>query len=432
MQTENQSLKKDEATSFSRSSKKYQIIRLVNHLLKTCQHLALEKNSKSLGCIPSKINRILELSPYLYVYFYEILCGFEIIDKKWPPLTFDDHIHNTQAVIDSLSLDVLHEDLSYLTGEAVCKPHLTSVQYLLEILESIHEWIYCDKSDSSFQKASIISNYQKNESVSSINIILVILKIFIHLKIKNILQIQVQLKNDNQMPTKKNDEILKYEKEVSITLDESKSNPKEAVFDNIFKNYMKQKELEFKLKREKSTSGNSSLSSSQDNLIQLVNGREKQEMKFEENNTSSISNKDILLVETIDNEIKSIRNALEKNFEANLYKNKWIKKVYEDEFQNTCETRRSEFQKTFQESDHIKDELMKAFNQKNIPNQSRASLKVNQSSRSRGVLLPRSKSLVNYSKYKRVVTPDHNRLEGKNKQSKVNQIKCVLIKYKHC
>lgn len=178
---------------------------------------------------------------------------------------------------------------------------------------------------------------------------------------------------------------------------------------------MKQKELEFKAKREKSTSGNCSLSlqSCQDNLIQLINGEEKQEeMTFLENNTSSNSNKDIFLVETIDNEIESIRNALEKNFETNFNKNEWIKQIYEHEFQNTCETRRSEFQKAFQ--DHNKDELIKAFSQKNISSQSRASLKVNQSSRSRGVLLPRSKSLVNYSKYKREISPDDNiRLEGR-------------------
>lgn len=53
-------------------------------------------------------------------------------------------------------MDVLHEDLSHLTGEAICgaisdssqpdqfkriEPDLVSVEYLLDILRCIHEWI---------------------------------------------------------------------------------------------------------------------------------------------------------------------------------------------------------------------------------------------------------------------------------------------------
>lgn len=50
-------------------------------------------------------------------------------------------------------MDVLHEDLSHLTGEAICgaysrddgietvEPDYVSIEYLLDILRCIHEWI---------------------------------------------------------------------------------------------------------------------------------------------------------------------------------------------------------------------------------------------------------------------------------------------------
>ena len=57
-------------------------------------------------------------------------------------------------MIDSLSLDIIHEDLSHLTGEAICgnyesvstkngkkKIDYVSIEYLLDILISIQEWI---------------------------------------------------------------------------------------------------------------------------------------------------------------------------------------------------------------------------------------------------------------------------------------------------
>lgn len=140
---------KSDSTSLSQSrggGKKSLIVQLVNKLLQICTQLHKPLKYPQ-PCIPTEINLLSELKPNFYIYFYENICGSEVIDKKWPAVTIDDHIHNTQAVIDSLSLDVLHEDLSYLTGEAVCKPHFTSVKYLLEILHSVHEWIQAAKID---------------------------------------------------------------------------------------------------------------------------------------------------------------------------------------------------------------------------------------------------------------------------------------------
>ena len=61
----------------------------------------------------------------------------------------DDEIHNIQLVINSLSHDILHEDLSHLTGESICsaiysnkiKPDYVSIEYLLDIFRCIHDWI---------------------------------------------------------------------------------------------------------------------------------------------------------------------------------------------------------------------------------------------------------------------------------------------------
>ena len=74
-------------------------------------------------------------------------------------------------MIDSLSLDVLHEDLSHLTGESIYlavkakSSDLASVGYLLDILKCIHEWI-SSKSISS-KSISSKSNLTATVSVSS-------------------------------------------------------------------------------------------------------------------------------------------------------------------------------------------------------------------------------------------------------------------------
>lgn len=119
------------------NSRKDQIIQLGNELLYICRPPKYPQDS-----IPVRIESIRRnLKANLYVYFYENICNAALIDKKWPSTSNEDDVHNTQAVIDSLSLDVLHEDLSYLTGEAICKPNFTQVEYLLEIFRHAHEWI---------------------------------------------------------------------------------------------------------------------------------------------------------------------------------------------------------------------------------------------------------------------------------------------------
>ena len=78
--------------------------------------------------------------------------SFFFKDKKWPVTNIEDEIHNIQAVIDSISMDLLHEDLSHLTGESMVfgynknghkskSADLVSIEYLLDIIRSLNEWI---------------------------------------------------------------------------------------------------------------------------------------------------------------------------------------------------------------------------------------------------------------------------------------------------
>ncbi len=74
--------------------------------------------------------------------------------------SIEDEIHNIQSVIDSISMDLLHEDLSHLTGESMVFGYnnnnnkgkksgrgggggadLVSIEYLLDIIRSLNEWI---------------------------------------------------------------------------------------------------------------------------------------------------------------------------------------------------------------------------------------------------------------------------------------------------
>jgi len=139
------------STTCDTSQASANIITLANDLLQICASPQLP------DAVPAHITSLSQLTSHVYVFLYESVCSMQLIDKKWPTHSLEDEIHNVQAVIDSLSLDVLHEDLSHLTGEAICgavriaidsdaelkrtEPDLVSIEYLLDILRCIHEWI---------------------------------------------------------------------------------------------------------------------------------------------------------------------------------------------------------------------------------------------------------------------------------------------------
>jgi hypothetical protein len=161
------------ANSTSISNIKHRIIGLANELLAICnadpnnkRHLFGNLDTSSTRMqIPNKIVSTRQLTSTVFVYFFESICDSELVDKKWPPRCLEDEIHNIQSVIDSISLDILHEDLSHLTGEAICgtaesRPDLVSIEYLLDILRCINEWI---TSRIESENCSIIQSNQHQQ-----------------------------------------------------------------------------------------------------------------------------------------------------------------------------------------------------------------------------------------------------------------------------
>ena len=57
------------------------------------------------------------------------------------PVTREDEIHNVQCVVDSLAADVLHCDLSHIPGGAVVDGDVMTIQYLLEILDGLVDYV---------------------------------------------------------------------------------------------------------------------------------------------------------------------------------------------------------------------------------------------------------------------------------------------------
>jgi len=196
--------------------------------------------------------------------------------------------------------------------------------------------------------------------------------------------------------------------------------------DDVFKNYMRQKEKEYqekKKKSEKSSSGNSSLSvqsngDEQDDLIRLVNDENRRHVRFDITDESVASNRLGPLIETIDNELEVIRDSLKNSLKVNDDLNTWMRQVYEQDFENAQEMKASELEKVSKTAQLTNDVFLRAINEGCNQGAPKASLRVRPSSRSKGVLLPRSKSLVDYAKYKRecspVVTAQSERMQINN------------------
>lgn len=71
------------------------------------------------------------------------------VDAVDNPLTIDDEIHNCQAVIDSLAMDVLNTSLSHITGQDIVAGDLTSIGDLLEVFSGLMEFMLEEISSSS-------------------------------------------------------------------------------------------------------------------------------------------------------------------------------------------------------------------------------------------------------------------------------------------
>ena len=68
---------------------------------------------------------------------WTMICPDMIID----PQCLEDDVHNCQAVIDTLSLDVLNTSLSHITGQDVVRGDYTAIRNLLEVFSGLMDFI---------------------------------------------------------------------------------------------------------------------------------------------------------------------------------------------------------------------------------------------------------------------------------------------------
>jgi phospholipid N-methyltransferase len=94
--------------------------------------------------------------------------------KKHPPRSKSDEIFNLQIVIDSLANEILNEDLSHINAQAIFadkRPDYLSIEYLLDIFKSLHEWLQnrlnSFNSSSSSTSVVVANKAKKTSSILS-------------------------------------------------------------------------------------------------------------------------------------------------------------------------------------------------------------------------------------------------------------------------
>ncbi|RNA44890.1 centrosomal of 95 kDa-like [Brachionus plicatilis] len=420
---------KHELKQTSESSKakiKSKIITIANQLLKVCK--SDPNQSKHWIPIPDEISSIRQLKSDIFVFFYENICSTELIDKKWPCKNQEEEIHNLQSVIDSLSLDVLHEDLSHLTAESILglsstkKRDLLSLEYLLDILKTTHEWITSRVENTEAIESTTVQSEKfedsKNEYVPHLD--------------------------------KKYSEFdRKIEETVKMTQEAIKNAPNEKEDDSFFQEYMRQKELEFKLKNcqnlaneietLKSSSGNSSFNDSSCESFNLLNiaadlNSNQKHVKFKTDSRTRSNSPQIrlsktsnvhrpsrrkiaqcknALIHSLGNEIGLIKTSLADNLEFESDKIEHLMSlIYFEDYQDAQAMMQHSLNKVKKKSNLTNDLYMNAHDgRKNF----KSNLTPSESSRSKGVLLPRSRSLVKF---------------GKKRSSSMTNLNCSQIRQK--
>ena len=64
------------------------------------------------------------------------------------PLSVEDEIHNCQAVIDSLAMDILNTSLSHITGQDIVAGDHSAIGDLLEVFSGLMEFMLEEISSS--------------------------------------------------------------------------------------------------------------------------------------------------------------------------------------------------------------------------------------------------------------------------------------------
>lgn len=126
-----------------------------NHLIELCQ-------------LPSRrISRLQEINSSFIVKVFE-----SISDLTVPDLLLSDdtiaEVHNIQAVIDALSLDLLGLSLSHITGENVFAGDAVAILNLLEILEAVFLHLFSEEKMKLANNKKIPSKRRKSTSLESL------------------------------------------------------------------------------------------------------------------------------------------------------------------------------------------------------------------------------------------------------------------------
>ncbi|XP_072168335.1 uncharacterized protein [Diadema setosum] len=87
------------------------------------------------------VRELRECSASTFISLYEGILGERLKGVVSNPVAREDDIHNVQCMVDSLASDVLHCDLSHITGQAVVNGDAITIRYLLEILEGLVEYV---------------------------------------------------------------------------------------------------------------------------------------------------------------------------------------------------------------------------------------------------------------------------------------------------
>jgi hypothetical protein len=230
----------------------------------------------------AKINDINDLKSDLFIELFEKICKTTLIDKR-VSLKYQDQVHNNQAIIDSLSFDILQEDLSYLTGEA-----LTSIEsnpkiceYFLEILISVNDWMN-NSASISIRNDQISTESQQDQ--------------------------QKEEEEANKETKKETNEETKEE----ISEETKEETNEETKEEDYFQSYMKQKRFDYFRNQTLLGSDNLSLNFDKNCNISDVNDSQVDSALSQSINSSLNDNKRRVVLFKVDNELKKISKILNK------------------------------------------------------------------------------------------------------------------------
>ncbi|XP_013773703.1 uncharacterized protein LOC106458707, partial [Limulus polyphemus] len=139
-----------------------------NNLEEECLELA---NKLIINCnvpIP-RVSCLGDIHPALFTELFLRIFNITIPELKMNPDTTEEEVHNVQAIIDTLSLDILNISLSHIVGEDIVARDVYSVKNFLEVLDSCLLFLKTDSTNenkTATQCTMIASEDAKEDIIS--------------------------------------------------------------------------------------------------------------------------------------------------------------------------------------------------------------------------------------------------------------------------